>query len=64
VCVCSYVCTPIVWEFGRLTDGYCISPTECSSGTIQKLPFGSNTAIELKNATTACYKCNNYMLQM
>jgi hypothetical protein len=30
-----------------------ISLTECSSGTIQKLSFEVNTAIELKNITAA-----------
>jgi hypothetical protein len=30
-----------------------ISPTECNSGTIQKLRFGVNIMIEVKNVTTA-----------
>jgi hypothetical protein len=29
-----------------------ISPTECKSGTIQKLTFGGKAMFELKNLTT------------
>jgi hypothetical protein len=32
-----------------------ISPTECRSGTIQKVPFGVNTIVELKNVINTSY---------
>jgi hypothetical protein len=34
---------------------YNISLTECRSGTIQKLPFGVNTTVELKNIINISY---------
>ena len=44
----TYVCF-------TLRTGSEISLTECSSGTIQKFPFGVTITIELKNITaTSC----------
>jgi hypothetical protein len=34
------------------TDCEIISLTECNSGTTENLPFGFNTAVEMKNMTT------------
>ena len=51
VCISYNQGVKITDKRNQLSD--LMSLTECNCGTIQKLPFGVNTVIELKNVTTA-----------